>query len=292
MDSTWVLRGSVCPKIKWKVWVKYDVTRCHLFQIVGVHHRIMASRSTSYFHYSWFNDFETQTPNHWTNIGFKHQKTSQEEVSNSNKKTYPMLCQWHTMIYIIILCVSWVWTTSMSNWVMKPLALQHGPSGPHTFLTDFGFVCDVPRFNGVQSVHCLLSESSMDQTIAETCTCLFPLYKQQGDKENRIDNNIVHLWKWDLIYNLTSLHGGIWWLVLTPSPGFGNTDIPITVTYRLDKPKPTRSRHRDPFTMAAIMGTCKHTIKKLVIKTLVLHICVFTCVYCIDYIIWMPCLLC
>ena len=71
-----------------------------------------------------------------------------------------------------------------------------GPSGPHTFLTDFGFInCDVPRFNGVQSVHCLLSESrvdQLDQTIAENCTWLFPLYKQQGDKENRIDK-IVHL---------------------------------------------------------------------------------------------------
>ena len=144
------------------------------------------------------------------------------------------------------------------------------------------------------------SVTFLGSTVCSRCTAfsrnqvwmkLFPLYKQQGDKENRIDN-IVHLWKWDLIYNLTSPHRGIWWFVLTPSRGFGNTDIPITVTYRLDKPKPTRSRHRDPFTMAAIMGTCKHTIKKLAIKTLVLHICVFTCVYCIYYIIWMPCLLC
>lgn len=68
MDSTWILRGPVQrSSAKYGLSMTYEVTPCHLFQILGAHHRIMASmapRSRSYFHYSWFNDFETQTPNH------------------------------------------------------------------------------------------------------------------------------------------------------------------------------------------------------------------------------------
>lgn len=58
---------------------------------------------------------------------------------------------------------------------------------------------------------------------------------------------------WYITYNLISL-GNITILVLTPSPGFGNTDIPINIPF--GQTQIWWSRQRDPFRSATI-GTCK-----------------------------------